>query len=255
MSTTESSEERALSAGRAEGLRTDLDILRRHWRLVAIVMIASVALFAGLHERQTKTYTATASVTFQSDTLLDSALNIATATSSEPQREADTEVLIAHSAEVAQAVREQLKLGAPTGELLEQVKVEAAPTADVLNILATTNDPKYSATLANAFASQYIAFRASAGLKGISSDESKIRAQIAALPSSSTERATLEQTLIRLGSLQAVAESGTNVIGRATAPTTPNGAGVSESVVIGLLVGAALGFSLVFLIETLDRRV
>jgi capsular exopolysaccharide synthesis family protein len=240
---------------RPEGLLADLEVLRRHWRLIVMVVFASVAVFAILHERQSKSYTATASVTFQNNTLLDSALNISTFTSSEPQREADTEVLIAHSAEVAEAVREQLKLASSASALLEQVKVEAAPTADVLNILATTHDPTASATLANAFASRYIAFRAKSQLAGISTDETKIRAQIAALPATSAERATLEQSLLRLGSLQAVAASGTSIIGRATPPTGPSGGGVSESLVIGFLVGAAIAFSLVFLIESLDRRV
>ncbi len=255
MSPTDSSEPYAPETSRQEGLLADLEIVRRHWRLIVIVVFASVAIFAILHEREAKSYTATASVTFQSDTLLDSALNISTVTSSEPQREADTEVLIAHSAGVAEAVRAQLKTASSTNELLGEVKVEAAPTADVLNIIATTHDPKLSATLANAFAAQYIEFRAKSQLAGISSDEAKIREQIAALPAKSAERTTLEQTLLRLGSLEAVAASGTSIIGRATPPTAPSGGGVSESIVIGFLVGAAIAFSLVFLLESLDRRV
>ncbi|HTZ65447.1 MAG TPA: polysaccharide biosynthesis tyrosine autokinase [Solirubrobacteraceae bacterium] len=246
---------RSLGSGRPEGLRGDLEILRRHWRLIAAVMFASVLVFVVAHERSAKSYTATASVAFQSDTLTDAALNISTVTSSEPQREADTEVLIAHSAEVARSVREQLKLPGSPNELLAQVKVEAAPTADVLNILATTPDPKASAALANAFASQYIAFRTKAQLAGISTAQEKLREQIAALPSTSPERATLEQSLVRLGSLQAAAASGTSIIGRAATPTSPNGSGVSEAIVIGALVGAAIAFSLVFLLESLDRRV
>jgi polysaccharide biosynthesis transport protein len=246
---------RPFGDSRQQGLRADLEILRRHWRLIAGVVLASVLVFVIVHERQIKTYTATASVAFQSDTLTDAALNISTVTSSEPQREADTEVLIAHSAEVAQGVREQLKLQSTPSELLGEVKVEAAPTADVLNILATTHDPKASADLANAFASQYIAFRTKAQLAGISSAQEKVREQMKALPAGSTERATLEQSLVRLGSLQAAASSGTNIIGRATPPASPNGAGVSESIVIGVLVGAAIAFSLVFLLESLDRRV
>jgi polysaccharide biosynthesis transport protein len=246
---------RSFEGARHEGLRADLDMLRRHWRLIVGVVFASVLVFVAVHERTTKTYTATASVAFQSDTLTDSALGISTVTSSEPQREADTEVLIAHSAEVAHAVGEQLKLPDTPDELLAQVKVEAAPTADVLNILATTQDPQTSATLANAFAAQYIAFRTKAQLAGISGAEEKVREQMKALPTGSPERETLEQSLARLGSLQAAAASGTNIIGRATPPTSPDGAGVSESVVIGVLVGAAIAFALVFLLESLDRRV
>ena len=102
---------------------------------------------------------------------------------------------------------------------------------------------------------QYIAFRTKAQLAGISTAQEKLREQIAALPATSAERATLVQSLVRLGSLQAAAASGTNIIGRATPPTSPNGAGLSEAIVIGILVGAAIAFSLVFLIESLDRRV
>ncbi|HTU78140.1 MAG TPA: polysaccharide biosynthesis tyrosine autokinase [Solirubrobacteraceae bacterium] len=241
--------------GRPEGLRAEIEILRRRWRTIVGVVFASILVFALIHERAAKSYTATASVAFQNSTLLDSALNIATATSSEPQREADTEVLIAHSPEVAEAVREQLKTTASASELLGEVKVEAAPTADVLNVVATTHEPKTSATLANAFATQYIAFREKAQLVGIASDESKIRAQIAGLSATSPERVTLEQTLLRLGSLQAVASGGTSVIGRATPPGSPNGGGLSEAIVIGFLIGAAIALSVVFLLESLDRRV
>ncbi len=255
MSPSSESARRSPEGGKQEGLIADLEIVRRHWRLIVVVVVACVAVFAVMHERSAKTYTAGASVAFQNNTLLDSALNISTVTSSEPQREADTEVLIAHSAEVAQAVRAQLKIATSTSQLLEEVKVEAAPTADVLNIIATTGDPQTSATLANAFASQYIEFRSQSQLAGISSDEAKIRSEIAALAKTSPERATLEQTLLRLGSLQAVAASGTSIIGRATPPSSPSGGGVSESIVIGFLVGIAISLSLVFLLESLDRRV
>jgi succinoglycan biosynthesis transport protein ExoP len=255
MNSSSESARRGPDGGKQEGLIADLEIVRRHWRLIVVVVVACVAVFAIMHEREAKTYTAGASVAFQNNTLLDSALNISTYTSSEPQREADTEVLIAHSAEVAQAVRAQLKIANSTSQLLEEVKVEAAPTADVLNIIATTHDPQTSATLANAFASQYIEFRSQSQLAGISSDEAKIRGEIAALPKTSPERATLEQTLLRLSSLQAVAASGTSIIGRATPPGSPSGGGVSESIVIGFLVGIAIALSLVFLLESLDRRV
>jgi polysaccharide biosynthesis transport protein len=257
--------------GRGRGLADDLAILRSRWRLISGVVLATMLVFAAVHEHKAKSYTATASVAFQSNTLSGAALNIATAGSSEPQREADTEVLIAHSAEVAQAVRSQLKLRNTTNELLGEVKVEAAPTADVLNIIATTADPHGSALLANAFATQYIAFRANAQLAGVAAATTKIQQQIAALriatpehptPAQAeratlaqTERATLEQTLERLGSLQAVASGGANIIGSATAPTSPSGSGLKETVAIGLLVGLAIALSLVFLLESLDRRV
>jgi succinoglycan biosynthesis transport protein ExoP len=235
--------------------RSALMVLRRRWQIV-IGIVAACVLVAVLHSAHSaKVYKATSSVAFQSGTLSAAALQIQQGSSSEPQREANTEVLIAHSSEVAQGVREQLHLSVPAGELLDQVQTEVAPTANVLNITASTGDPRYSAQLANAFAEQYIAFRTKSELAGISAAQTKLQQQFEALPAGSAERATLAQSQQRLGELRAIAGGGANVIGRATAPASPSGTSLTTYAIIGLLVGVATAFLVVFLMEALDRRV
>ncbi len=242
-------------ARQSEGLLSALDVLRRRWLVIVGVVIACVVVLAVSHEHKAKSYSATASVAFQSGTLPDAALQVSTAGSTEPQREADTEELIAHSLEVAQGVRKQLHLSTEANELLNAVKVEVAPNADVLNVVASTGNPAYSARLANAFAEQYIAFRTQSELAGIESAQSQLQAQIAALPAGSAELTNLQQLLQRVGELRAVAGGGANVIGRATPPTSASGMKLSTTIVIGILVGLALAFSVVFLMDLLDRRV
>jgi succinoglycan biosynthesis transport protein ExoP len=232
-----------------------LRVLRRRWMVIVGVTLACVLVAAVKHTRTTKSYQATASVAFQSGTLSDAALQVSPSGSSEPQREADTEVLVAGSSEVAKGVSKQLHLSADPDELLNQVKVEAAPNANVLNIIASSGDSNESARLANAFAEQYIAFRARSELAGIDTAQSKLQQQISALPADSPERAALQQSLQRLGELRAVAGGGANIIGSATPPGAPSGMGLSTTLAIGLLIGLALSFSLVFLLEALDRRV
>jgi polysaccharide biosynthesis transport protein len=232
-----------------------LRVLRRRWMVVAGVVLACLLVAVVKHAKTTKSYQATASVAFQSGTLSDAALQVSPSGSSEPQREADTEVLVAHSSEVARGVSEQLHISTGPSELLNEVKVEAAPNANVLNIVASSGDPSNSARLANAFAEQYIAFRARSELAGIGTAQSKLQQQISALPAGSPERAALQQSLQRLGELRAVAGGGANVIGSAAPPGSPSGMGLSTTVAIGLLVGLALSFSLVFLLEALDRRI
>jgi capsular exopolysaccharide synthesis family protein len=238
-----------------ENLTSALQTLRRRWFIVTILVMGSMVVLAVTHERKAKSYAATASVTFQSGTLSDAALQVTPQGTGEPQREANTEVLVAHSAEVAKAVAKQLGLPQDSSALLSTVKVEAAPSADILNIIATTGSPGSAARLANAFAEQYIAFRVQSQLAGINTAQSNLQQQIAALPASSAERATLSQSLQRLGELRAVAGGGADIIGRATPPTSPTGGGLSTSIIIGLLVGLGLAFSVVFLLESLDRRV
>jgi succinoglycan biosynthesis transport protein ExoP len=241
-------------AREGENLAGLLTALRRRWVVAVGVVLAAVVVLVAVHEHGAKSYAATANVAFESATLSQAGLQVTPAGSSEPQREADTEVLIAHSAEVAQAVARQLRLQASAGELLEKVKVEAAPNADVLDIVATTRHPGEAASLANAFAEQYIAFRADSQLAGVETAARKLQQQIVALPSGSAERTALEQSLQRLAATRAVAGGGANIIGRATPPTSPAGTSLKSTVAIGLLIGLALAFSLVFLLESLDRR-
>jgi capsular exopolysaccharide synthesis family protein len=242
-------------ARESDGLARILTVLRNRWMIVVGVLGVCVLVAVARHETGAKSYAATSSVAFQSGTVSANALGISSGGTPEPQREANTEVLIAHSPEVAAAVRQQLHLPLSTNQLLSQVKVEAAPSANVLNVVATTGDSAYSARLANAFAEQYINFRTRSQVAGIETAQAKLRVQMAALPAGSPERTTLEQSLQRLSGLRAVAGGGANVIGAATPSSSPTGPSLSSTVAIGLLIGLALAFSLVFLLESLDRRV
>jgi capsular exopolysaccharide synthesis family protein len=250
-----SAPDRIESVRENEGLAGTLRLLRGRWPMILILIIVCVAFAVVKHEKATKSYQASASVSFQNGTLSDAALAVNQGGSSEPQREANTETLVAHSPEVAEAVRKQLDVKATAAELLEDVKVEAAANADVLNVSATTGDPQESARLANAFAKQYIAFRTKSQLAGISSAQTQLQEEIAALPAGSAERAALQQSVQRLGELRAVAGGGANIIGKASPSGTPTGLSLSTTVVMGLLIGLALSLSLVFLLEALDRRV
>lgn len=239
----------------SDGLRSMLGAMRRRWPIVLAVIVASTVVAVVLHARGTRSYSTTASVAFQAGTLSDSALQISPVGTGEPQREANTEVLIAHSPEVAEAVRRQLGVATTSKDLLKEVKVEVAPSADVLEIVASASDPAMAARLANAFAEQYLAFRAKSELEGIDKAQSKLQEQLEALPAGSTERTALTQSVQRLSELRAVAGGGATIIGRASVPSEPSGMGLKTTAVIGLLIGFALAFSIVFLLESLDRRV
>jgi capsular exopolysaccharide synthesis family protein len=247
--------DRLESLRESDGLSNALAVARRRWLLIVGVTVACTLAAIVNHERAGKSYNATASVAFQSTTLPDAALQVSGSEGSEPQRTADTEVLIAHSSQVAEGVRKQLNSKASANELLKSVKVEAAPNADVLNIVASTSSPAYSAELANAFAKQYIAFKAAAQEATIEVAEAKLAQRIAALPAGSSARASLEQSEQRLAGLRAVTGGGANIIGLATPPDSPSGVGLAATTVIGLVIGLVLAVALVFLIESLDRRV
>ncbi|MHB1537092.1 MAG: tyrosine-protein kinase domain-containing protein [Solirubrobacteraceae bacterium] len=218
------------------------------------VVVACVAVAAIHATRSAKVYKATASVAFQSTSPANAALGVSSGGSAEPQREANTEVLKAHSPEVARKVAAKLGLGSSPTELLKEVQAEVAPTADVINIIAATGDPAKAANLANAFAEQYIAFKQESELSGISAAEASLRTQIQSRPPGSAERSTLEQSAQRLDELRATAGGSTNIIGRAAVPASPSGTTFATWIVIGLLAGIGTVLLLVFFLESLDRR-
>lgn len=232
-----------------------LEVLRRRWPIILGVVLVCMAASAVQQKKSTKSYKATSHVAFQSSTLSNAALQVGSSSSGDPQRDADTQVAIAKSPEVAVGVRKQLGVPVNPEDLLNMVSIEAAPNADVLNITASSSNASYSARLANAFANQYIAFRSSSQLSSIANAQNQLEQQIASLAPGSAERNALQQSVQRLGELRALAGGGANIIGRATPPGAPSGMSLSTAVVIGLLIGLAVAFALVFLLESLDRRV
>jgi polysaccharide biosynthesis transport protein len=242
------------SARESEGLHSTLRMMRRHWRLVVGVCAASLLVGVISHETAKKSYAATASVTFQEGTLSESVLQVGSSNNAEPQRQAATEALVAHSSEVAHRVATELHSSLTPAQLLGMVKVEVAPNADVLEVTATTHDPQSAARIANAFAKQYIAFKTESQLAGVESAESSLKEQIAALPATSAEKVTLQQSLQRLSELRAVAGGGASVIGSATPPSEPTGTRLSTTILFSLIIGLAIAFAIVFLLESLDRR-
>src|SRR5436305_774540 len=142
---------------RSDTLVDAVRVLRRRWLVVVGCMLLCLVLAVALHERRAPRYEATTNVAFGIADLSDNALQVAQNTSS-PERDAATNVLIAKSPAVAQAVAQQLRLRVDPHALSDEVKVEAAANANVLNITATSGDSVAAQKIADAFARQYIAF-------------------------------------------------------------------------------------------------
>jgi polysaccharide biosynthesis transport protein len=237
-----------------ETLSVFLEVLRRRWLLIAGVVLACLVAAVVRYETGTRSYDSTASVAFGNTTLTEQALQVSRG-SGDPERDAATNVLIASSRDVAEAVRRQLRSPATPDTLLSAVSVESAPNANVINITASTSSPVFSARLANAFADQYLATETQQQLDAIDTAQSDLQRQIDALPVGSSDRAALQASSQRLDEYRAVANGGLQVITRASPSGTPSGASRKTTVILGLLVGLALSSLLVFLLESLDRRV
>jgi capsular exopolysaccharide synthesis family protein len=241
-----------VQAGRSDTLVGALRVLRRRWFALVSSVVLCLLVATLVHQRRAPSYESTASVAFGISTLSDTALQVSNNTAN-PERDAATNVLIARSPAVAQAVVSLLKLSDDPDALLNQIKVSAAPNADVLDITASAGDPARARILANAFAKQYIAFEGRAQTDSIDSAERTLNAQLATVPPGSQRAATITTSLQRLAQLRAVASGNARIIGEG-GPGVATGMGLKLMLMLGLLLGLALGATVAFVVEALDRR-
>jgi receptor protein-tyrosine kinase len=232
-----------------------LGVLRRRW--LVVVAAVAVCLFVGVviaGVNSNKRYDSSARVLFDTSNLSDAALQLQRS-ADDPQREAATNVLLAGSEAVAAEVRRQLHLSTSVSDLQDKVKVEAEPNANVLQITATDSNPRHAATLANAFAKQFVAFRARGDRQSIEAAQRDLQQQLAALPATAPERQDVRDALQRLASSHALANGDARVIAKAAVPTSPAGLGLKAVLVLAAIIGLALGLVAALIVESMDKRI
>jgi tyrosine-protein kinase len=235
-------------------VRYVLRVLRRRWPVMVIAIVACWAVAIVFKLSQSASYDATSRVLYGTSSLSDAALQV-DRSSPDPERDAATNVLLARSQAVAQNVRQRLHLSESVPDLLDQISAEAEENANVVRITAADPDPRHAAALANAFAQEFIAFRAQGDVQSIEAAETDLRNQLSALPANAGERQGLEQSLERLTSLRALANGDARIISVAEPPAAPSNPGLAQLLVLATIIGIALGGAAIFLLESTDRRV
>jgi capsular exopolysaccharide synthesis family protein len=232
-----------------------LGVLRRRWLVVVAaiaICLAAGFVIAGLNSD--KRYESSARVLFGTSSLSNQVLQVSSGTD-DPEREAATNVLLAGSEAVAGSVRRDLGLSTSVSDLLDKVAVESEQNANVLRITASDEDPQQAAAIANAFAREFIAFRARGDRQSIDQAEQDLQAQMNSLPDGSSQRADLQDSLNRLASLRALASSDSRVIARAEPPTNPSNLGLKQILALAGILGLALGLIGALVVESMDKRI
>jgi capsular exopolysaccharide synthesis family protein len=231
-----------------------IQALRRRWPIVLVMTALGAGLAAAVQQTTASTYTATATVAFES-TNLSQVAGAPPSSAGEQERELNTEALTVRSPEVAGAVAQALGSSARPGALAAHISTAAVPSANVLRITASSAHAEESARLANAFAEQFIAVRAHTELARIESAQKQLVEELAAQPPGSAERASLRASVQRLNALRPFAGGGSRMIALAAVPARPTGLALVPAIAIGAAGGLLLSLLIVLLLESLDRRV
>jgi capsular exopolysaccharide synthesis family protein len=269
-----------------------LRVLRRRAALIAFCTLLTAAAAFGFSKQQTKEYTATASLVFDSDQLSQQVAGLQPVSSSEAAVEKSTRVKLLELGPAARLTAREINRqaaksrrskkerregqkqkkgrqggkGAQSGkEALtitpEQVKssVSIAPQGEsnVVDVSATTTSPKRSARLANTYAHSFVSTQVASNRKYFASASKAVERQYEALSAEEKEEPQGLALLNRIQSLAILAKLKTGeakVLRVASAPTSPSSPKVAQNTILGGVLGLLLGLALAFLFERLNRQ-
>jgi len=224
--------------------------------VLAVALVTASAL--GFSLSQKKQYSASASLLFR-DPQLDQKLfgSSFVAPNTDPTREAATNLQLVSLGTVAARTAQALGSGWTQGKVSGEMTISNDGQSDVVSLTATDPNPTTAATVANAFATQYIAFRQNADRSKIAQARQLVQNQINALPPQQ-QRAPNGQSLKsraeQLAILAALQTGNAELVQSAAVPTSPSIPKTRRNVLVGVLVGLLLGVGLALLMERLDRR-
>jgi succinoglycan biosynthesis transport protein ExoP len=227
------------------------------WPIIVAVALVSAGTAYIWAKHKPKQYSATSALLFQ-DSQLDQRLfgNQAIGSSSDPTRQAATNLALVGLPTVARLVAQQLKI--PTSQVLSDISIGSDSQSDVLTVTATDHDPAVAAGLANAYTQQYIAFRQTADRSQLTQAENTAKSQLAAIAPSQRNSAlaqSLQSRSYELGLLASLQTGNAEVVQTATPPTSPSSPNPPRDGVIGLILGLVIGGAVVFALERRDRRI
>jgi len=242
-------------------LRDWLSVLSRQ-KWIVVLTVTVVPLFAALaSHRQQHLYQASATVLVNQQNATAEALNLSSAVNTPPDRYAATQAKLARVGTVATMAVSAAKVpGHTAAALLANSSVSSDPLSDLLTFSVTDPRPAVAIELVNAYAQQFTRYRHSLDSAVLAGAIADARRKIKTLEESGRGASPLSRRLAgtegALEELQALQAAGSS----AAAVGPAEGASLVQpqtkrNVLLGVIVGLALGIALAFIRESLDTRV
>jgi capsular polysaccharide biosynthesis protein/Mrp family chromosome partitioning ATPase len=237
----------------AELLRDYLKVARRRWVVLVSITLLVAGIAVAVSLSSTKEYDATAKLLLHNDQPINDLLGLSSPSTNDPERETNTELGLIKLETVAQRVRTDLHLGTPVKDLLDKVKAEIVGNSNLVSLTVRDPDPRRAATLANAFANEYVEFRKESARANF--EEAAKRLALLSPDSRSEGNSQLDTRLRELQIASSLQTGGAEVVRVASPPTSPAVPRPVLSGAVGLIVGLLLAVVVVMLLEFADRRI
>jgi succinoglycan biosynthesis transport protein ExoP len=238
------------------GLVHALRVLRERWWLILACALVALAAAIVYVERKPNQYTATSSLQFTTNSIPSQVAGVSSGQSLDPEGEKNTDVQLVTTTPVAAAVVQVLKLKISPSELLGQVSASDPQNDYVIDVSVTDGNARLAASIANAFAQQFVAYSQKQSEEQLIKGQKLIAERIASLPAgATTDRANLEALSQKLLLAQAVATANAKVASTAAVPESPSSPNRKATALVALVFGLLLGVGLAFLLNLVSTRV
>ncbi len=236
-------------------LRTYAQILwRRKWLIVeSVVAVTAIVVVVSL--LQPTLYSATARVMAQSQS---PSVSVAVGTSIDlakpDERELQTLASLAVTPEILSAAKLQLGWEDQPATLMSDVSAEADPNVDIISITAVRPDPEGAATLANATAAAFVAWRQKTLQKSLDEAIVLLNEQIEAPTTDNATRTALIERRTQLDVLKPLVSGGLTIGEAAQPPSAPSSPKPLRNGVLAFAAGLVLGVGVAFVRESIDTK-
>ena len=163
-------------------------VRRRRWIILSAVILVPLAAVL-LSVRQESMYQASAEVLLSQQNLAAALTGTTSATPNQlPDRVAQTQADLARVPEVASRTLAAVGVQRSPGALLGHSSVAAKSNADLLEFTVTDHSPELAATLASAYAKQYVLYRQELDTASLQRARAEVRVRIRQLEKAGTTR-------------------------------------------------------------------
>ncbi len=241
-----------MQGSEALDLKQFLGVFRRSAPLVVVCVIALAGAAYAFSKRETKKYTATASVAFNNNSLAQEIAGLPASGGVSLLTEQANELELLKRGDMAAKSAAQLGRGLTEQKISESVSVAGQGESGVIDVSATSTSPVLAADIANTYSRQFVEEQKSTNAAYFQSALKLVHKELAALSSKQREGADGAQLQDRgqtLSLLSNLKEGNVQVAAEAQAPTSPSSPKTSRNALFGGVLGLLIGLALALLLQ------
>jgi succinoglycan biosynthesis transport protein ExoP len=243
----------------SEGLNFEqaLRALRRRAPLILLCVVLAAGAAFGFSKRQTKQYTATASVDFSNNPVSQQIAGLSDSGSGSLAQQASNVELV-KLGDTAAKTAILVGHGLTAEAVSEGVSVAGQGESNVVDVSATMASPTLAAATANTYARQFVKAQQRANTRYLKSALALVNRQLAALSPAQRlgeDGLNLQDRAQTLTFLAGLKYGDVQMAQEALAPSSPSSPKTSRNTALGALLGLLIGLALALMLERLDRRV